>query len=522
MTKLAFVEDQDFIRKSMIENIDWAEIGIEICGEYSNGKVALQGFERLMPDIVVSDIRMPEMDGLDMLERIRDNKWDIQAIILSAFDDFKYAQRALRNNAVNFLLKPCRAEELKNAVAKIKDKIDEERRRKDTDKLLKSEEGLTKLKKIFLESILDSEPAEKKLLESIPLNVSDGPIMAIVIQTDLLPEEAPDISDIYDVVTGLSLPIISSMEIFVHKNRIVCLAEEKFYQNGEMLYFIHKVVQGVNERFGTKPAIGIGPVVDDIFRCAGSYQKALYAINMHFFNEEYHISFYDERQDYVAESRDIILPYINMARLMESARKNDAESLNGMFEAMLRASPAFKTNRALMNSLFSFLIFILNNMCVSNGKASYETLNSHVAALRRLTQTSKISDCTKILTRLFCERLQPDKKPGNSIIESALSYIDRHYWEDLSLELVANHVFISKNYLSTLFKQLQGVGFTDYLNGVRMKKAQELLADPNNKVHTVSSKVGYSNYRYFNYLFRKATGMTPSEYRRRLAMQPAD
>jgi two-component system response regulator YesN len=519
MTKLAFVEDHDFIRRSMIENIDWAEIGIEICGEYSNGKLAIEGFKNFMPDIVISDIRMPDMDGLEMLEHIFVNKWEIETIILSAFDDFKYAQKALLYNAANFLLKPCRAEDLKNSVAKIKNKIEEKRKKQNAEAFLNNGDSLMKLKKIYLKTVLDSESTRDDPIDALPVNVSEGPVHVIVIQADILPEGAPDIRDIYDIVTNIPLSILSSMEIFIHHNRIVCIMGERFYRNGEMLYFIHKVVQSVNEQLGVKPVVGIGPSVDGISCCAHSYHKALYAINMHFFNEEYYISFYSEKQDFVAEPCEIALPYVNMAALMDFARKNDTESMNEMFDTILRASPAFKTNRGLMNSLFSFLIFLLNNMCVANGKASYETLRNHAAALRQLSQTTKISDCTKLLTKLFCERLKPDKKPSSAIIESALVYIDKHYWEDLSLDLVANQVFISKNYLSTLFKQSQGVGFTDYLNGVRVKKAQELLADPNNKVHTVSSLIGYSNYRYFNYLFRKATGMTPSEYRRSLTRQ---
>ncbi|MFP3156050.1 response regulator [Lachnospiraceae bacterium ZAX-1] len=362
MTTLAIVEDQDFIREAIRSSLDWKSIDIELCGSYANGKQALDGFAQTMPDIVLSDIRMPIIDGLEMLRQIHDNEWNTQVIILSGFDDFKYAQEALKYHAVDFLLKPCKPEDLEQSIVRIRNKIEKE--------------------------------AGNKEISSIDMS------------------------------------------------------------------FVHDKEQKIS--------------------------------------------------------------YANMPYLLNMARKNDLEELKKALEKFLLEIDVRSEEHGWRQNWFSFFIFSLNNRCLSSGQASEQILAKNMEILRKLMQTTEISVCSRLLAEAFCTSMAPceSSKAVNFTIDSALTYIKTHYNEDLSLDAVATHVFLSKNYLSTLFKQTQGVNFTDYLNNIRIEKAQELLKTTNKKISDISTSIGYTNYRYFNYQFYKATGKTPTEYRYAFSSRP--
>jgi two-component system response regulator YesN len=512
MIKLAIVEDQDFIRDTIVQTFNWASMGIEISGTYENGKQALEGFAHTRPDIVLSDILMPVMDGLKMLERIQQNSWDIQTIFLSGFDDFKYAQQAIRCNAANYLLKPCKTEELESAIIDLKKKIDNKRAAPESNVRMRTADNEGR-KHRYLKSLLNDVAPEDTDPVQLCFN-REEPITVVVLRPETTVNKgAVNLWDAAREIANLELSR-ERMEFVVIESHIVCIANWSRFVSGEVQEFIHFALDWAESLFGLHFQAAVGPCVDRLDDLSSAYQKALFTANMYSFGDAGAISYYDKDRTIEIEPQKAFMSYVDISELTCMAAKNDLKGLEDAFYVLLKKNSLLHKDRALMENFLAFLIFSLNNHCIASGKISYQQLNRNIDAIHTLMGETKISTCTKLLAQVYFESLQPNfQNSAYSVIERARSYIDSHFSGNLSLDMVAANVFMSKNYFSTLFKQSQNMGFTDYLNKVRIEKAIELLKNPDNKILDISARVGYTSYRYFNYQFQKIMGQTPTEYR---------
>ncbi|MDO4274246.1 MAG: response regulator [Eubacteriales bacterium] len=406
MYGVAVVEDQVFIANTIADMIRKESKEFEICGIYHDGKEFLDNIKGSPPDIVITDIKMPQMDGLELSENLVSHYPDIKIIILSGYEDFQYAREAIRLGVCNYLLKPCSVQELMETLEKVAEKISQQKKREVM--LHEYEEffidNLPTLRQQALISLMFTQdsavPVQKLHLEHL-----EGPcqLFLIIPQLDCRDsaEEELLLFCCMNILEELLEPIIHK-ELFICNHQFVLIAPVDKALSGKNKICLQKACATIEKIIHHKVLFYEGKKMTGISQCRESYQSAL-----------------------------------------EQSRQT------------------------------AFL------------------------------------DSSEV------------REDSDSILDKAIQYIRDNYARDISLQDVADAAYVSYNYLSTLFTQNLGVNFSVYLSKTRIEKACTLLRRPDSKVAEVAETVGYSNYRYFNHVFKKLTGYTPSEYRRNQDRRPA-
>lgn len=400
MYRVAVVEDQVFIANTIANMIRKESEEFEICGIYHDGRDFLDNTEGNPPDIVITDIKMPQMDGLELSEHLANLYPDIKIIILSGYEDFQYARQAIRLGVCNYLLKPCSVQELMETLEKAAEKISLHKKREVM--LHEYEEffidNLPTLRQQALISMMFTQDSSVRI-EKLHMEHLEGPCELFLIIPQLEYEDRADeellLFCCMNILEEL-LASISGKELFICNHQFVLIAP------------VHKALSGKNKICVNKACSTIEKII------------------------RHQVLFYEGKE------------------------------MSGI----------------------------------------HQCRESYHSALEQSRNTVFLDDSSQV------------REDSKSVLDKAIQYIQDNYARDISLQDVADASYVSYNYLSTLFTQNLGVNFSVYLSRTRVEKACVLLRRPESKVADVAERVGYSNYRYFNYVFKKLTGYTPSEYRR--------
>lgn len=401
MYRVVVVEDQEFIANAIAEMIRNKSDQFDVCGIYHDGQQCLEGIQHMPTDIVITDIRMPEMDGITLSQKLMELYPSIKIIILSGYEDFHYARDAIRIGVSNYLLKPCKVDELLQALGEVTAKLEETRHQ---------EEQLQKYEQLFADNlptlrqqaIIASLFTEAKMTnpEKLGLGYLMKECQLFLIDVNAESEQTSPEEELHlfccgNMLEELLAPIMEK-EFFLCNGQFVLLAPVNSFLSEKSRICIQKACAKVHEMVHRPIVYFDGGIIPTIKDCRIAYENAL--------------------------------------------------------------------------------------------KKSRETIP--------LLQNSV------------------PKKEAKNVLEQAKQYIQENYYKDISLQDVSDITYVSYNYLSSLFTQNLGINFSMYLSKIRIEKACELLKSPENRISDISEKIGYSNYRYFNYVFKKMTGYTPSEYRR--------
>lgn len=406
MYKVSIVEDQTFIANAIASTIRKHLKDFEVCGVYQNGQDCLSHIEENIPDIILTDINMPIMDGLMLSEQLVSRFPEIKIIILTGYDDFNYARSAIRLGICNYLLKPCSCDDLSEALGKVAEKIDIERKQQETIHSY-YEHFITNLPSLRQQTIIS-------LLYHYHTCTREE---LVGLQSEHLLQEC-------------SLFLIDPD--FIHDPKTTEADREL------LLFCSMNILEELLETIDYKELFLCGDEILLIFPTSAAPAE---------------------------EIKDLL--YSSVSRLESVLNGSVRLCEGGNMEDILSCRKAY------------------------------------LAALdkRSISSESQMDDVS-------------DTAPSCELLETAITYIALHYHEDLSLSDLADRLFISYNYLSSLFTQTMGINFSVYLTKIRIEKACELLKQPSMKVVDIAELTGYQNYRYFNHVFKKMTGYTPTEYRR--------
>lgn len=348
MIKVLIVDDEKMVRDGLVYTMPWDKLNIEIVGSVGNGKAALELIREKKPQVVLTDIMMPEMDGIELLKIVKEEMPNIKFVILSGYDDFQYAQVALKYGVIDYLVKPVDADELTQLMERIRDSLQDE----------------------------------------------------------------------------------------------ISFDKEKIYFQKEIESSLEQYIVAV--RTGNKQtAINI---VDSIFG-----KETIKSMPM----EQYH-----------------------------------------------------KLSIDIVNTI----CIMLERYGVELGDAVHESYPSHYMEIFNITTIEDLKQWMNEFTERIIMLVDENNGDYRLVITKAMEYINSHYFEDLSVQKVAQTVFLNSNYFSHLFKKIRKESFTDYLNKVRIDKAKSLLSQNLYKVYEVSDMVGYSDYKYFSSVFKKLVGVSPTEF----------
>lgn len=528
MYKLVIIDDEYEHVNGIKNYIPWHKYDIEISGVAYNGSDGLELIKEVRPDIAIIDIQMPNLSGLSLIEAVRDLGISMQTIILSGYDYFEYAQKAIELKANNYLLKPCSAEEILQAVLRAKNLVIEETNRKNI--ISQYHELFRKYTDVLRARLLSNLVANKlkrpsSFFDECPrynICLPDASCCVAVIRLE-------DKDDFYDRYTNeefdlLLLHVIEGindkkeaskpLEIFVKNDDIVLISAYDSLNQDGFTEFINKIFSYLQDNFDYPFVIGTGRIVSSPLLAHKSYNQALAALESGLFLGNKKITVFDD--DMSEENIRYLYPFSEESRIFKfietgdltNAKKSVGEFF-GNFEGGQPADCHFikKVGTMLINNIMRF--------CSEKNIESAEIQKIIFKSIDDIAGSRTLEMMNNIITGLIEDIMNQIHKntPVNKFIQKALDYIHRNYHRDISLREAADALYISPAYLSFLFKNEMKVNFIDYLNNYRIQVAKELLKDIRLKNYEVAFKVGFQDEKYFYKIFKKYTGLTASQYR---------
>lgn len=474
MLKLMIVDDEYIVRQGMRKIVPWGEIGIHIAGEAENVQEAVEIARRVLPDIVICDIRLPGGTGFHAVEAIREIVPWVQFIMLTAHSDREFMLQAIHKGACDYLFKPARVEDIKSAVARASEKVLEyqEKMLRDMKNRNFVMENLDVLRENFLENLLKGELGrEKALQDAQALKVClKGPGWRIL-SLDLREQ------DYYEMIQQIS----SRLEIYGpeiscpagHRNRMFVLLN--LSRDAEVEQIQKEIAEMPVEKVFLSEWRGSLEEIPQIYQSCISGEEPegwepgellLKKREMLFDAVKYH--------DSAEELRRLFLEFLEEIRNSEASDQQIRHECRKVFDT----------------------VQILTGVSAKKGEKEQDSseMEEQFAYLCREIQESK--------------RYQLDDVSGK-----ALYYIRKKCETDLTLEQVAAELFMSSSYLSRIIKERTGHGFGHWLNFYRIQNAREKLRDTSKSIEQVAQECGYNSYRIFSENFRKYTGMTASSWR---------
>lgn len=518
--KVFFVEDEVITREGIRDNVDWQASGFEFCGEASDGEMALPLLRTAQPDVLITDIKMPFMDGLQLSKIMRDRMPWVKIIILSGHDEFEYAQQAIKLGVTDYLLKPVTVQDLQNALQKLTIQLDKEKKEQDNLKKLQEqvEENRATLRERFLFKLVVGAVSPTDVIEQgqmLGLNLSARYYLVLILKIELGDRteqyDYDDYQRVQNVVIGLAE---KNPDIYVLKRDwgdliLIMKGNTPEYLEEERDLLLDKIRRAVEEtRY--QLTVGVGTTkkrTADIFQ---SFVEALAYIQIPEGKDELGLNQAVGQAELLKVDKSAVENYLHYGV---------KDGFDEFFDAYLRplGDAALRSN-LIKNYIFVDVILTIANLVNDLGGDidkvipelnSIEMIMSDVETIEQLRE-----QVYKIFSAALSYRDSKPKGQYKNLIHQAKEYIDHHFANpELSLNEVAGHVNLSASHFSVVFSQETGQTFKEYLTETRINKAKELLHTTALRSADIAYQVGYNDPHYFSSAFKKHTGLSPIEFR---------
>ena len=517
MYRVIIVDDEPIIRRGLRETIEWDSLGLEVAGEAADGAEALKLIEAIRPEILITDIRMPEMDGLDLIRRVRDMGFDVKITILSGYDDTDYLRTAIRLGVDNYLLKPIDNDELisnlKNAVSEIEKEAIVDLRIRQGSELLRS----NTLRRLVTGNIRLDELKEKADFLGFSVR-SEKYLCAVCAMGRQSPSHLLERLS-QDWVRELTSPIPGGERVAFldgDGNLVLLAAFADVPESREAMHrALDALVARAEREHGVALMIGAGRPVSRAEDIHLSYESALESLEYDVFMNNSGVIWYDGVPE--ASLPPKAFERIDGEKMKALIRKGDQAGLKawlgGEIDALI--SEAAPPVSQVHNLLMHLAVRMTDDFHELYGSmsANAEPINFDFARLFALRRFSDMRLWLfELCDGLFAANAQVLSR-SSSLVGMAVAYVAEHYREGVSLKQVAADCHVNTSYLGQIFKKETGSAFTDYVNALRIREAQRLLNNPSLKVYEVAERVGFTDYHYFLKIFKKVTGTTPKDHR---------
>lgn len=515
MFRAMLCDDNEIILEGLAGQIDWEGLGICLAGTAADGQDALSQIQKKPPDILITDIRMPYIDGLELSSRARKLNPDMVILIISAYDDFEYARTAMHLRALDYILKPIDLEAmtrtLESAVAHCR-QFHQDKRMMATE-LLRSlavqEVSVTDQDPLWNELDLDpsawccfiqvdlDEPSLARLSDDIRY-ASERRFAGL---NQLLLQEHFFLLESHQYRYSICLVSPSDMELAMNRRVLVDCIREHF-PHGERYWDV---------------SIASGSILQGLRRLRDSARACREASKLHFIKGSNADIFYEEVESCLYKEPENRLEYpVPDTRLIAFIREQNREGISRELEELKtwlyhRGSESYLYMTFSLGSFYTRLMKELGESGIRLQDIFQNPVEEFQKATSGGTLESSIENLKETLFRI-CDSIRINKSRYGRLIDQAIVYIQEHYMSSsFSIEEVAGAVCLSTSYFSTVFKSETGITFTDYLIRVRMDRAMTLLKTTNMKMYEIAAKAGYENAAYFSAAFKRYYGKSPSE-----------
>ena len=543
MLKIFLAEDEVVVRETIKRMIPWEELGFELVGEAADGEMALPLLIRQQPDLLITDIKMPFMDGLTLARLAKKEIPGLKVVILSGYDDFNYAKQAIGIGVEDYLLKPITKNALIERLSEIRSRYEHEKTQKEYyEKFQREMQAYEKnSSRDFFEALvggsMDMMEVYKRA-EKLGLDIVAEAYNVLIFTMNC----DEDFSGQRDEYSSWEAETLELLENFFAGHSSAMLFRSNIFSYGVLLKGQRETIEEntracvdeirkiLSRQDGRREwFLAVGQSVERLSQIQKSYHTASRAFSQRYLYDE-NILYYDEMETMEhpggqAETEDnaylqkvdvnALNPAILQKFLSNGLQEETENFVKDYFYAIGQEpmeSLVFR-NYVILNVRFSVISFIKGLGCDTNEMESADT--EEVLAESGKNMESAIAYAKKMISQAIEIRDQNSGNKNRSILKTAVDFIDSHYMdEEISLNTVANVANVSSNHFSALFSQNMGQTFIEYLTSLRMNKAKELLRCTGMRSSEIAGEIGYKDAHYFSYLFKKTQGMTPSDYRK--------
>ncbi|MCT1902375.1 response regulator [Oceanobacillus sojae] len=531
MRSVLIVDDEIQIRKGLRWKVDWEEAGFHIVAEAANGEGALAKLEEEKVDLVMTDIRMPIMDGIELARHCREKYPHVKVIVLSGYSDFEYVKSLMKKGVRDYLLKPVDPDELAEVLRQMKEEIDQDRTRQlELDQVKRqARTQFQEVQEQYLLSLVKEEWFQyslvKERLEQLKLDM----LLKEDLKVQFISVGVRDFSGQANRVNELRMAFQMLCKELVEQRPGIFAFYDLSYTN--MMHFLivldqnfdnhpdrlTKMIQHqINKLLKLETVIGTGNPVTGLSELKTGYISSLLAWSQNQLNHHSQvINEHVKREELMDFSPDLEKHIINAIEQMDMSRfQRELESLLGETTAQSVLSSSIVANRILF-----CLGSIAKKYNVENSNAQQLIWECQQVIWQLNDQGKVIAYLTQLAELIVAQIYDTRSTDGRQIVDGVRRYIDQYYGNDISLTILSELFHINSAYLSEIFKAQIGKNFSEYLTEVRMKEAKKFLKDPHLKIIDVANLVGFSSSSYFSIVFKKHVNETPANYRKSLDIE---
>lgn len=526
MLNVIIADDEERICQLIQALVDWNSLEMQIAGIVHNGLDALALVEKIKPEILITDIRMPGCNGLELIEGVKKSVPDCEIIIISGYAHFEYAQSAIKFGVGDYLLKPVNQSELYSTLCKLKERIIERQESaSDMQQLLqKSENDIYRLQMNLMEQLVEQRAPQlslEMLQEEYYLKVQPGIFQAFWFKVDGEIEELSEsgLSIVMDKVQGLLTGSLGSRcyELVIYQKPCACIgimnySEKKTEEIRRVLKECRNQLEAQKHLYGSITFSGaVGCMTKNAEELPLSMQEASVIIRERLVKGTGRIL--DKMpQESTFHERNLLEKYMRLiTHAVEVLSIEEADNAVMQIEMALNEVKAVQGREVLELAVGCARLFLsqleLKNREQENRQ--FEERCEHCGSMAEVFEQLRILQ-KKHLEELARSRENDTVRP----IRLAKQYIQNHFHEQITMEEVSSEVGLSAAYFSVLFKKAEGEGFAKYLINLRVEEAKRLLRETNDSVAEICRRVGYNDLKHFTHTFEKVTGVKPATYRK--------
>lgn len=524
--KVLLVDDEEEVVDAIERKLNWEELGFLVVGRAQNGVKALELSEKLQPDVVITDIKMPYMDGLELSRRLKEENDSVRIMILTGFDEFEYAKEAVHLEIEEYVLKPVNANELSDCMKRLKESLDKEWDEKlNIEKLQRYYmDSLPVLRTNFWCSMIEGRVQEEdldKFLNAYRLSLSGPFYCCVIFHTS--EKKIPDAMSALLLTMSVQREIEKKLgekwksNIFTCLGNVVAVVEMKLAENiSQLTDDCDRFCRWADRFLGAVVTAGIGKPCDRLMDISSSYDEARESVS-------YRVLYGTKRSIYIGDiapkgqELTMQLDDIKMNDLFKAIHLGVREDIEAAVDELLGILKKSVTTVTHHSYVAMEIVGHMYRFCANN----YLRFEDHAGDIKNPYETIPQMDESGMKSWLTETALSISEELKNArnttlrhlIVEAKNIVRDCFADPDLSLDSVCSRIGVSNSYFSSLFKKETGQSFITYLTEYRMEQALRLILETNEKSYEIAEHVGYPDANYFSYVFKRKYGKSPSKVR---------
>lgn len=539
MIKMIIADDEDIVRDGLESMVPWHELGIEVVGLAEDGEEALQLCRELKPDILCTDIRMPGMDGLELAQSLKEQGLAAKIVFISGIQDFHYAKTALSMHAEAYVLKPVKLPELMDVFQGVVSRIQMERDTEERyDKLRKQlHDSLPALREKLLVQLVsgyighEQEVYEKVGYYQLPLRQGERSVIG-VLQIDDYEKAVKRYSEenkqllffaVHNVVQEVlnngphGIAFTNTLE-----NELILVFSESSLPARRYIELADDMIRCIRQYLKISASIGIGAPARSVMEFRRSYLEAKEALQFTFFTGQGSVVTIDDIGNRTSQLGPFMQVYEIEKQLMIQLKLGDIEGVSGLMNKLF-AEIIIPTSSHVeqVYHIGAELVFHLARTLHEQDESFEAIAGAPINEVLRVMEAKRDIEALREYMTDFIQTIASYMKnkhttKNQKVVHRIQQYIDNHYMENVTIQRLAEEVYLSPTYMCQIFKQETGDTIIEFLTKVRVDKAKELLKSPDLKIFVIAEMVGFENATYFTTVFKKMTGMLPGKYRETL------